>query len=89
MVNSFEKLMAQLKQENIPFKPLHIQKILNFYINGTPIAKIEDKSAPTGAAGLIAISAGRFVFDNFTLYETPHAGQDPPPRRAADQSGNH
>jgi hypothetical protein len=29
MVNSFEKLMAQLKQENIPFKPLHIQKILS------------------------------------------------------------
>ena len=62
---------------------------INFYINGTHIATIKDKSTPTGAAGLIAISAGRFVFDNFTLYETLNAGHDPSRGRAVDQSGNH
>jgi ABC-type branched-subunit amino acid transport system ATPase component len=58
-----------------------------FYINGTHIAKIKEKSTPTGAAGLIAISAGRFVFDNFTLNETLNAGHDASRGRAADQSG--
>ena len=59
---------------------------INFYINGTHIAKIKNESPPAGAAGIIAISAGRFVFDNFTLYETPHAGQGPARQPAADRS---
>lgn len=39
-----------------------------FYINGTQVAAIKDETA-SGGAGILAISSGMFLFDNFTLYK--------------------
>lgn len=50
--------------------------IINFYINGQHVAKVGSGTPPHGAAGIMAISSGFFLFDNFTLYEArPVAAQ--------------
>ena len=43
--------------------------IINFYINGQHVAKVGSGTPPRGAAGIMAISSGFFLFDNFALYE--------------------
>lgn len=43
----------------------------DFYINGTHVAGLGIDPGPYTAVGLLAISAGDFVFDNFTLYKAP------------------
>ena len=40
-----------------------------FFINDTPITTVKREGGTAGAAGLVAISDGMFVFDNFTLYQ--------------------
>lgn len=42
---------------------------INFYINGTHVAEIKGEKAISGGAGILAISSGMFLFDNFTLYK--------------------
>ncbi len=41
--------------------------IINFYINSKHFAAIKQETAPIGAAGILAISSGMFLFDNFTV----------------------
>jgi hypothetical protein len=53
---------------------------IHFYINGTPIAALKDEAA-SGGAGILAISSGMFLFDNFTLYKP--SGQNPLPSTPA------
>jgi hypothetical protein len=58
---------------------------INFYINGTRIAALKDETT-SGGAGILAISSGMFLFDNFTLYEPSGyepSGQNPLPATTA------
>jgi len=50
---------------------------INFYINGSHIAGIKDETAVSGGAGMLAISSGMFLFDNFTLYKSSQRGNGP------------
>jgi hypothetical protein len=43
----------------------------DFYVNGTHVAGLGIDPGPGAAVGLVAISAGDFIFDNFTLYKVP------------------
>lgn len=60
---------------------------INFYINGTHVAEIKGEKAVSGGAGILAVSSGMFLFDNFTLYKPlqpnvlpsiPHQAEKPP-----------
>lgn len=51
---------------------------VTFYINGTSVATLKNE-ATTGGAGILAISSGMFLFDNFTLYK-PSQTIAPPSR---------
>jgi hypothetical protein len=53
---------------------------IHFYINGTQVAALKDEAA-SGGAGILAISSGMFLFDNFTLYKP--SGQNPLPSTPA------
>jgi hypothetical protein len=58
------------------------QSNLSFYINSTHITSIKDETATSGGAGLLAISSGRFQFDNFTIYNASKS--DPVPLSQVD-----
>lgn len=71
---------------------------INFYINGTHVAEMKDEPT-SGGAGIMAISSGMFLFDNFTLYRSfkpevlpsiPHQGDKPsaPADTAANTTEN-
>nr|WP_321466669.1 hypothetical protein [uncultured Desulfobulbus sp.] len=46
---------------------------MEFYVNNQQVAKINDGTRPQGAAGIIGIGAGIFVYDNFTTFEIQKA----------------
>jgi hypothetical protein len=62
--------------------------IINFYINGKHVAKVGSGTPLQGAAGIMAISSGFFMFDNFTLYAVSPSGAQPPEPAAQYQEKN-
>lgn len=51
--------------------------IINFYINNKHVAKVGSGTSPKGAAGILAISSGFFMFDNFALYAAKPSATQP------------
>lgn len=43
---------------------------VDFYINGTHVTAIRDETITGGGGGILAISSGMFLFDNFTVYQS-------------------
>lgn len=58
---------------------------INFYINSTYVASINDASANSGGSGLVAISSGMFNFDNFTIYNASSSTPVPSNQNGNDQ----
>jgi hypothetical protein len=46
---------------------------INFYINGTQVAALKEEIPVAAGAGILAISSGMFLFDNFTIYALPQS----------------
>jgi hypothetical protein len=46
---------------------------INFYINGTQVAALKEEIPVAAGAGILAISSGMFLFDNFTVYTLPQS----------------
>jgi hypothetical protein len=58
---------------------------IKFYINGVQLATMADEGASSGGAGLVAISSGMFLFDNFTIYKKPQAADAAPAQGRDDR----
>lgn len=58
---------------------------IKFYINGIQMATMEDEGATSGGAGLVAISSGMYLFDNFTIYKRPQKADAVPTRGRDDR----